>query len=140
MDDSMKKTLADKNNKLIDMVIERIKRDFIDDIVLVGLTGSFLHGDFNQKSDLDLVIIHDTARFGKLWETFIFDDVSYSFFYISWSNLERKAALENVGVSGLTDTQIIYSAKSEYLEKFNALKEKAITLMAKPYDYCMGIQ
>jgi len=124
----------DKNEKLINMVIERVKRDFLDDIVLIGLTGSFLHNDFHEKSDLDLCIVHDSVRFGKLWETFVFDDVTYSFFYISWDNLERKAALERVGVSALTDLQVIYCTKPRYLEKFNGLREKALRLMAEPIN------
>jgi len=132
MDDTTRKRLVDKNEKLINMVIERVKRDFPDDIVLIGLTGSFLHGDFHEKSDLDLCIIHDTVGFGRLWDTFIFDGVAYDFVYISWDNLERKAALERVGVSGLTDLQIIYCTKPEYLDKLNGLKEKALRLMAEP--------
>ena len=132
MDSTTRKRLEGKNEKLIEMVIDRVKKDFPDDIVLIGLTGSFLHNDFHEKSDLDLCIIHNSVRFGKLWETFLFNDVAYSFFYISWDNLERKAALESVGVSGLTDLQIIYCTKPEYLEKYNGLRERALGLMAEP--------
>ncbi|MCL2593553.1 MAG: nucleotidyltransferase domain-containing protein, partial [Defluviitaleaceae bacterium] len=57
-----KNKLLDKNQKLIDMVIERVKRDFKDDIAIIGLTGSFATGDFNEKSDLDLIIINNTRR------------------------------------------------------------------------------
>jgi len=132
MDETTKRKLLEKNKKLINMVIERVKLDFPNDIVLIGLTGSFLHDDYHEKSDLDLCIVHDTVPFGKLWETFIFDDVVYSFFYISWDNLERKASLDVVGVSGLTDTQVIYCTKPEAFERFNNLKEKAQMLMAEP--------
>jgi len=134
MNEATRKRLMDKNEKLINMVIERIKRDFPDDIVLIGLTGSFLHNDYHEKSDLDLCIVHDSVSFGKLWDTFLFDGVGYSFFYISWDNLERKANLESVGVSGLTDTKIIYCAKPEFLERFNSLRERALWLMAEPIN------
>jgi len=134
MDDATRKRLLAKNEKLINMVIERVKRDFPDDIVLIGFTGSFSHNNFYEKSDLDLCIVHDTVSFGKLWETFLFDGVAYSFVYISWDNLESKAALERIGVSGLTDLQIIYCTKPEYLEKFNGLREKALRLMAEPIN------
>ena len=40
-----------------------------------------------------------------------FNDVCYNFTTIPWANLERKAALERVGVSSLTNFQIIYCAK-----------------------------
>ena len=134
MDTMTKKLLSEKNQKLIEMVIERVKRDFSDEIVLIGLTGSFSHNDFHEKSDLDLCIVHNTHDFGKLFDPFIFDDVGYSFFYISWNNLERKAALESIGVSGLTDLQIIYCTKPEYLERFNNLKARALRLMAEPIN------
>jgi hypothetical protein len=52
MQNSIKKALLDKNQKLINMVIERAKRDFPEDIALIGLTGSFSTGDFHEKSDL----------------------------------------------------------------------------------------
>jgi len=134
MDDAIKMKLFEKNKKLINMVIERVRRDFFDDIVLIGLTGSFSHNDFYEKSDLDLCIVHNAVSFGKLWDTFIFDDVGYSFTYISWDNLESKASLERVGVSSLTNLQIIYYAKPEYLDRINILKEKAIKLMAEPIN------
>jgi hypothetical protein len=44
------------------MVIERAKRDFPDDIAIIGLTGSFSTGDFHEKSDLDLININNTDR------------------------------------------------------------------------------
>ena len=134
MDEAIKKKLIEKNDKLINMVIERVTRDFFDDIVLIGLTGSFSHNDFHEKSDLDLCIVHNTVSFGKLWDTFIFDGVGYSFTYISWDNLESKAALERIGVSALIDLQIIYCSKPVYLDRLNALKEKAIKLMAEPIN------
>jgi len=134
MDYSIKKMLTGKNKKLIDMVIERVERDFPDDIALIGLTGSFTHNDFHEKSDLDLCIVNNNGYFWRLWDSFIFDDVCYSFFCISWDNLERKAALERVGVSGLTNLQIIYCTKPEYLERFNSLRDKALRLMAKPIN------
>lgn len=134
MDDATKKMLIDKNNKLMTMVIERVKRDFLDDIALIGLTGSFATNDFHRKSDLDLCIVSNSNKAWKIWENFIFDDVGYSFICVPWENLERKANLERVGVSSLTDLQILYCAKPEYLERFNGLKEKALNLMAKPID------
>jgi len=133
VDDAIRKKLIEKNEKLVNMVIERVKRDFFDDIALIGLTGSFSHNDFHEKSDLDLCIVHN-AGYGKLWDTFIYDDVGYSFTYISWDNLESKAALERVGVSALTDLHIIYYAEPDDLERFIALKEKAIRLMAEPIN------
>ncbi|WP_246072965.1 nucleotidyltransferase domain-containing protein [Paenibacillus dokdonensis] len=60
MNEIIQKKLLDKNELLINMVIERARRDFLDDIAIIGLTGSFSIGDFHVKSDLDLFIINNT--------------------------------------------------------------------------------
>ena len=62
MDENIKKKLVEKNENLINMVIERAKRDFPEDIAIIGLSGSFSTGDFHEKSDLDLIIINNTYR------------------------------------------------------------------------------
>ena len=62
MDEITKQQLFDKNNSLINMVIQRAKRDFPEDIAIIGLTGSFSTGDYHEKSDLDLIIINNTDR------------------------------------------------------------------------------
>ena len=41
--------LMDKNEKITNMIIERIKRDYPDDIALIGVTGSFATNDFHEK-------------------------------------------------------------------------------------------
>jgi predicted nucleotidyltransferase len=113
------------------MVVERVKRDFSDEIVLIGLTGSFNTNDFHEKSDLDLIIVNNTDKGWEISVSFIFDDVGYDIYCTPWGSLERKAALDDVGVSSLTDLQILYCAKPEYLERYNALREKAIQKMSE---------
>jgi len=133
MDDKLKQKLEDKNKKLIDMVIERAKRDFPEDIALIGLTGSFCTGDFHEKSDLDLIIVNNTERGWEISSCFIYDDVGYDIYCTPWeTRLAQQAVLENPGVSSLIDLQILYCAKPEYLEKFNKLRQQALDTMAKP--------
>jgi len=133
MTDSLKQDLAAKNQKLIDMVIQRAKRDFAEDIAIIGLTGSFSTGDFHEKSDLDLIIVNNTDRGWQIGACFILGDVGYDIYCTPWeTRLAAQAKLENPGVSSLTDLQILYCAKPEYLEKFNALKQQALDEMAKP--------
>jgi len=131
MTEATKQKLADKNKKLTDMVIERAKRDFPEDIALIGLTGSFATGDFHEKSDLDWIIVNNTDRGWQISSAFILDDVGYDVYCTSWSNLEKKAELDCVGVSTLTDLQVLYCAKPEYLDRLNALKEKARQKLAE---------
>ena len=131
MTDALKKKLADKNQKLIDMVIERAKRDFPDDIALIGLTGSFSTDDYHEKSDLDLIIVNNNDKGWGISAGFIYDDVGYDIYCTPWDNLERKAELDCIGVSSLTDLQILYCAKPEYLERLAALQEKALSKLSE---------
>jgi len=133
MNNELKRKLEEKNKKLIDMVIERAKRDFPEDIALIGLTGSFNTGDFHEKSDLDLIIVNNTEKGWEISSCFILDDVGYDIYCTPWeTRLAQQAVLDNPGVSSLTDLQILYCAKPEYLEKFNKLRQQALDIMAKP--------
>ncbi|HEX3048592.1 MAG TPA: nucleotidyltransferase domain-containing protein [Bacillota bacterium] len=133
MDEKTKQRLLDKNKKLIDMVIERAKRDFPDDIAIIGLTGSFSTGDFHEKSDLDLIIINNTDRGWGISACFILEDVGYDIYCTPWeTRIEAQASLKSPYISCLIDLQILYCAKPEYMEKFNAYKQRALDTLAKP--------
>lgn len=62
MNESTRQELLSKNEKLINMVIERAKRDFSEEIAVIGLTGSCNTGDYHEKSDLDLIIINNNNQ------------------------------------------------------------------------------
>ncbi|SEN97001.1 nucleotidyltransferase domain-containing protein [Paenibacillus sp. OV219] len=133
MNELIKKQLMEKNERLIKMVIERAKRDFPDDIAIIGLTGSMRTGDFHEKSDLDLIIINNTDRAWGISYCFILDEVGYDMYCTPWdTRIQAQASLESPGVSSLTDLEILYYAKTEDLEKFNKFRQKALDALAKP--------
>ena len=95
MDEKIKNELMKKNKKLIDMVIERAKREFADDIAIIGLTGSFATGDFHEKSDLDLIIVNDTPRGWDMAFCFILGDVGYDIYCTPWeTRIDAKTVSE----------------------------------------------
>jgi hypothetical protein len=57
--------------------------------------------------------------------------MGYDIYCTSWENLQKKSELDCVGVSSLTDLQILYYSKSEYLDKFNELRMKALCALAE---------
>jgi hypothetical protein len=133
MQDSIKEMLIKKNQKLIDMVIERAKRDFPDDIALIGLTGSFSTGDFHEKSDLDLIIVNETERGWGIAAGFILDDVGYDIYCTPWEpRIVAQSKLESPMAGILIDLKVLYCAKPEYLEKLNRYRQKALDLLKKP--------
>lgn len=132
MDKATKEKLLERNQRIIDMVIERAKRDFPDDIDLIGLTGSFATGDYHEGSDLDLIIVNGTDRGWGIADGFILGGVGFDVYCTPWDNLERKSRLDDVGVSSLTELQILYVAKPEHLERFKALRQRALDGLAEP--------
>lgn len=133
MDEKTKQRLLDKNKSIINMVIERAQRDFPDDIAIIGLTGSFSTGDFHEKSDLDLIIINNNERGWGIAYGFILDDVGYDIYCTPWeTRIEAQANLSSPMISCLTDLQILYCAKPEYMDKFNAYRQRALDALAKP--------
>ncbi|WP_339315698.1 nucleotidyltransferase domain-containing protein [Paenibacillus sp. FSL R10-2734] len=133
MDAVNRQQILNKNDKLISMVIERAKRDFPDDIAIIGLTGSFSTGDFHEKSDLDLIIINNTAQGWGISSCFILEDIGYDIYCTPWeTRIEDQANLESPMISCLVDLEVLYCAKPEYLEKLNLYKQKALDALAKP--------
>ncbi|MDQ0173572.1 nucleotidyltransferase domain-containing protein [Paenibacillus tundrae] len=133
MNEILMKQLLDKNERLINMVIERVKRDFVDDIAIIGLTGSFNTGDFHEKSDLDLIIINNTDKGWEISDCFILDDVGYDIYCTPWdTRIHEQSTLESPNVSSLTELQVLYYAKPEDLEKLNEFKQKALNALANP--------
>lgn len=133
MNESTKKALLDKNQKLINMVIERAKRDFPEDIALIGLTGSFSTGDFHEKSDLDLIIVNVTERGWEIAAGFILEDVGYDIYCTPWEpRILKQSKLESPMASCLVDLQVLYCAKPEYLEKLHRYRQSALDLLNKP--------
>ncbi|AIQ35272.1 DNA polymerase III subunit beta [Paenibacillus sp. FSL R5-0345] len=133
MDADIRQKILNKNDRLISMVIERAKRDFPDDIAIIGLTGSFSTGDFHEKSDLDLIIINNTAQGWGISSCFILEDVGYDIYCTPWeTRIEDQANLESPMISCLIDLELLYCAKPEYLEKLNLYKQRALDALAKP--------
>ncbi len=133
MNETLRQQLLDKNQRLIDMVIERVKRDFSQDIVLIGLTGSINTEDFHEHSDLDLILVNDTPQGWGISRCFLLGEVGYDIYCTPWEPRLRDAStLASPHVSNLLDMRILYSAGPEHLAKYQALCQNARDLLALP--------
>ncbi|WP_339313871.1 nucleotidyltransferase domain-containing protein [Paenibacillus sp. FSL M7-0896] len=133
MNESTKKELLSKNEKLINMVIERAKRDYPEEIAVIGLTGSCRTGDYHEKSDLDLIIINNNNQGWGISSCFILGDIGYDIYCTPWeTRIEEQAALESPMISSLIDLQVLYYAKPEDLEKLRVYQQRALDALAKP--------
>jgi hypothetical protein len=75
-------------SRVADVLIDKIKKDYRDDIALVVIMGSYVYKDTHSKSDLDLYFVPKTGGGRNLGMVFIIDGIGFDFWPISWERLE----------------------------------------------------
>jgi len=127
--------LEKRNQKIIDALILKANRLCPGSLALVGIYGSFLTGDFYDKSDLDLMIVINDDRGYRLSCTFLQDDlqVGHDIYCTTWESLERDAMYNHPNISKLMDSRIVYCADDKYLQRLEALRRKAAALLTAPF-------
>lgn len=109
-----------------EILIEKIKKDYIEDVAVVVIMGSTIYGETHHLSDLDLYYVVNTARGYELAKTFIIDGIGYDFWPISWERIERIANYEERITSIVTEGKVLYYGSDEDLKRFNEIKMKAL--------------
>jgi len=112
--------------KIAELFIEKIRRDYQNDISLVVVMGSLLYNDTHDKSDLDIYFVPKTERGYNLGFTFILDEIGFDMWPISWERLERIASHDERITSIVTEGKVIYSSSEEDLTRLEELKAKAL--------------
>ncbi len=100
--------LEERNQKIIDAVIKKANIVCPGALALIGINGSFMTGDFYEKSDLDLLILINDDRGWQLACTFIQDDlqVGHDIYCTTWEQLQKDARYEHPNISKLMDAKI----------------------------------
>jgi len=114
--------------KMADIFIDKIKKDYAEDVAIAAYYGSYAQGTQNSKSDLDIFFIPCTDRGWELCDCFILDDIGIDLFPIGWSRAENIANFNEGIVSVLADCKILYYRSEEDLARFNSLRENIKSL------------
>ena len=112
--------------KIAELFIEKIRRDYQNDISLVVVMGSYVYNDTHDKSDLDLYFVPKTKRGYNLGFTFILNDIGFDLWPISWERLARIASHDERITSIITEGKVLYYSSAEDLKRFDELKAKAL--------------
>ncbi len=112
--------------KIAELFIEKVRRDYPDDIALVVVMGSYVYNDTHEKSDLDLYFVPKTKRGYNLGFTFILNDIGFDLWPISWERLETIASHDERITSIITEGKVLYYSSAEDLKRFGELKAKAL--------------
>ena len=93
--------LKERNQKIIDAVIRKANRVCPGSLSLIGINGSFMTGDYCEKSDLDLLIVIRDDRGWQLGCAFIQDDlqVGHDIYCTTWERLQCDAGYEHPNIS-----------------------------------------
>lgn len=111
--------------QIAESFIEKIRKDYSDDVSLVVVMGSYVFNEIHDRSDLDLFFVPKTERGTRLGFTFIIDEIGFDLWPISWERLEGIAHQKERITSIITDGKILYSASPEDLKRFEELKRDA---------------
>lgn len=117
--------MLEKHQDLLDMLLEIIRTRYADDISIMIIYGSCVNGSYNEKSDLDMFFIPKTKRGRNLSKTFILDGIGYDLWGADWGTLERFANYDDMKVSVIAGSQLVYCASEPDRQRYETLKQKA---------------
>ena len=112
------------DKKYIDWILNKIEKEFKDDIALLVLYGSYHTGTYNEGSDIDMFFVPKTDRGWALSKTFIYKNVGYDIFGISWDRLEGIAYIEEDLCALLDHSKVIYHHSESDMNRFKDIKNK----------------
>lgn len=109
-------------NKLTDWVIDKIKKEYKDDIaLLLAVKGhSINHDGHGEVFDF---FIPETEKGCELSQTFIIDGVGHDLYPRSWDRMEKSAYLDEM-TCVLANAEILYARSAAEIDRFHALQKK----------------
>lgn len=96
------------HEKVLELFIDKIKRDYAEDVAFLAIMGSYARGTHHERSDLDLFFLPLTPRGESLGFTFILDGIGYDLWPISLSRLQNIANHKEPLASILAEAKIKY--------------------------------
>ena len=127
--------LENRNNRIIEAVLEKEKILCPGAVALIGIYGSFQTGDIHPLSDLDLLILINDDRGWKLGATFIQDDlgVGHDIYCTDWESLRQDACMAHPHIAKLMDSRIVYCADEKYRTELEKLRDQVRKTLADPF-------
>ncbi len=120
--------MLQKHQDLLKVLLDIIRARYANDVSIMIVYGSSINGTSNEKSDLDMLYIPKTNRGYDFARTFILDGVGYDLWRTDWKCLERFANYEDMRVSVLTGSQLVYHSSYEDKQRYEVLKNVAISI------------
>lgn len=129
MNETIKNELNLRNERIIDIVKNKINEACPSTVDLIGIAGSFCSGDIHEKSDLDLVIVINDDAAKVLDVCFILEDVGFDIYTCKWDRFEEMSNYNNPYVTKLFDLDVVYNRDGSVIEKYKNLQKRLLANM-----------
>ena len=113
------------HEELLNAILDVIKAEYPQDIGIMMIYGSYVNGTANETSDLDMIYVPKTERGRRLARTFMLAGSGNDLWGTDWERLERYASFDDMKVSVLTDSRLVYYDTEEDKQRYEALKKRA---------------
>ena len=90
-------------------------------------------GRYSETSDLDLFVLMRNEDGYKACVTFILGGIGMDFYGVKWEWLEEEANYTTPYLAKLLNSKIVYCPENADRERFEALREKAKSILTAPY-------
>ncbi|MBI9015328.1 MAG: nucleotidyltransferase domain-containing protein [Clostridiales bacterium] len=121
--------LPKDKSEIIDGLVEKVKRDYQEDIDAVICYGSYVTQTYNELSDLDFFFIPKTKKANEMSLQFIINEIGYDFWPITWERLEGFIKLKEDFVSLIGKGELVYYRNDDVLSKFYDMKMRSQKLL-----------
>ncbi len=130
-------TAEERNQKIIDAVIQKADRVCPGALSLIGVYGSFLSGDTHPRSDLDLLILINDDRGWQLGTAFIQDDIAvgHDLYCTTWDSLRQDAEYRHPHIAKLLDAKIVWCADEKCRTALEEMRRETRKKLATPFEW-----
>lgn len=123
-----------RNTRIIEAILKKADRVCPNSIALIGIGGSFCHGEIHERSDLDLCIVINDNDGWKIADCFILNEVGFDIYCTPWHRLEAMAEYTNPHVTKLLHLDIVYHADDASLARYMSLRKIVQDKLDAPFS------
>lgn len=119
------------NEKLLDWLINKIEREYKDDVSLV-IGNDLLRLEQDTNGSYFNYFIPANEKACTLARTFIIDGIGYDLYPRSWESIENSANLDDYNPTCLGNVEILYYRSEEDKQRFLAMQTRMRENLADP--------
>lgn len=123
-------------DKILEIILNKIKKDYADDIALL-VKYNIKDEEKEQTPSLNLFFIPNTERGKSLSFQYIIDDIGYDLFPIQWERLIRVAAMDSPQAYLFKEAEIVYVGDEEAENRFYQLKQGLEDVLSGEYHQAL---